>query len=318
MTTDNRDYILEFKDAPSLFGILRSVLDNNDEEDRVFVGTIHSAKGLEWDSVIVMGWEDGMLPQRQSGSLRAYEEDRRIAYVGITRAKNFLMFTYVKARKGRESNESPFLHEIFDEKANHVEQFEVIVPSSVKDSETPKEQFMGQYSSRGMSDEGRAEWIRHLRDIRLSAEREANTNIADSESGDGSGWSGQAAGTSLSKEAGYNVIKGGPHIKEQHEILADILHGRVHIPDWMSESVQKQWNAPNTEERFSKMRNTINVSLGNQKGRRNPSAQAIEKWEIDLEFLDGTLRPQMIQEEGMWRYGNCSKNTLQKIFTRAN
>ncbi len=45
------------------------------------------------------------------------------------------------------------------------------------------------------------------------------------------------------------------------------------------------------------MRNTINVALGNQKGRRNPSIQAIEKWESDLEFLDGTLRSQMLKEQ---------------------
>jgi len=288
-----RDYILEFKDASSLFGILKSVLDNNDETDRVFVGTIHSAKGLEWDSVIVMGWEDGMLPQRQSTSLRAYEEERRIAYVGITRAKNFLMLTYVKERNDRENDESPFLHEIFDEETEVDNQIDVIVPASVKSNETPKEQFLGHYSNRGMSKEDRAEWIQHLKEIRLAAESEANVNIADGEGGDGSGWSDQTAGTGLLAEAGYTVRKGGPFAEDRQAILADILHGRVHLPDWMSESVQTQWGVPNTEERFSKIRNTINVSLGNQKGRRNPSAQAIEKWEMDLEFLDERLLPQL-------------------------
>ena len=90
--------------------------------------------------------------------------------------------------------------------------------------------------------------------------------------------------------------KDGPYAGKRHNILSDVLHGRVHIPDWMSESVQEQWGAPNTEERFSKIRNTINVALGNQKGRRNPSVQAIEKWEADLEFMDGELRTQMTVE----------------------
>jgi DNA helicase-2/ATP-dependent DNA helicase PcrA len=291
-----RDYILEFDDAISLFGTLKAVLDNRRETDRVFVGTIHSAKGLEWDSVIVMGWEDGVLPQRQSGSLRAYEEERRIAYVGITRAKNFLMLTDVKKRKGRENYVSPFMYEIFDDDIEQEDPIEVIVADSIKSNGTSKQKFIEQYSNREMSSEERVEWIRHLKEIRLAAEKEANTKIADGEGGDGSGWSDQAAGTGLLVEAGYTVRKDGPYSDKRHDILADVLHGRVHIPNWMSELVQEQWGAPNTEERFSKIRNTINVALGNQKGRRNPSVQAIEKWEADLEFLDGTLRPQMTVE----------------------
>jgi DNA helicase-2/ATP-dependent DNA helicase PcrA len=291
-----RDYILEFDDAPALFGVLKAVLDSSDESDRVFVGTIHSAKGLEWDSVVVMGWEDGMLPQRQSGSLRAYEEERRIAYVGITRAKNFLMLTDVAERDDRGGAPSPFLAEIFGGEEELEEKIEVIAPALSKPADTAKKQFLDQYSNRDMSKEDRIEWIRHLKEIRLAAEREANTSIADGEGGDGSGWSDQAAGTGLLAEAGYTVRKDGPVAEERQAILADILHGRVHIPDWMSGSVQAQWGVPNTEERFAKMRNTINVALGNQKGRSNPSVQAIEKWESDLEFLDGTLRSQMLQE----------------------
>jgi DNA helicase II / ATP-dependent DNA helicase PcrA len=292
-----RDYILEFKDSISLFGILKAVLSNKEDSNGVFVGTIHSAKGLEWDSVIVMGWEDGVLPQRQSGSLRAYEEERRIAYVGITRAKNYLMLTDVRERKERTNDESPFLHEIFEEVGDD-NQIEAIVPETATPNEAPKEQFLGQYSNKGMSSEKRIEWIRHLKEIRLAAEKEANTDIADGHGGDGSGWSDQAAGTGLLAEAGYTVRKDGPYADERQEILSDVLHGRIHIPDWMSESVQAQWGTHNTEERFTKIRNTINVSLGNQKGRRNPSAQAIEKWEADLMFLDETLRPQLIAEVG--------------------
>ena len=292
-----RDYILEFDDAAALFGILKEVLDNSDDSDRVFVGTIHSAKGLEWDSVIIMGWENGVLPQRQSGSLRSFEEERRIAYVGITRAKNFLMLTNVAKRGGRVGTPSPFLAEIFGNKKTTEEKMEVITPSPSKQADTAKKKFLDQYSNRNMSKEEREEWIRHLKEMRLAAEQEANKKIADGESGDGSGWSDQAAGTGLLAEAGYTVKKDGPLAEERQTILADILHGRVSIPDWMSESVQAQWGVPNTEERFTKMRNTINIALGNQKGRSNPSIQAIEKWESDLEFLDGTLRSQMLKEQ---------------------
>ncbi len=291
-----RDYILEFNDAPALFGVLKAVLDSRDDPNRVFVGTIHSAKGLEWDSVIVMGWEDGLLPQRQSGSLRALEEERRIAYVGITRAKNFLMLTDVAKREGREGAESPFLFEIFDDQLSADEAIEVNPLEPRNEDDVHREQFLAQYSNRNMSTEDRAAWVRHLRELRLAAEREPSVNVADGEGGDGSGWSDQAAGTGLLAEAGYTVKKDGPAKEERQAILADVLHGRVHIPDWMSDSVQAQWGVPNTEERLSKMRNTINVALGNQKGRRNPSAQAIEKWEADLAYLDEYLRPQMLEE----------------------
>ena len=87
--------------------------------------------------------------------------------------------------------------------------------------------------------------------------------------------------------------KGGPISDERQSILTDVLQGQVDLPDWISESVQDQWGEPNTEERFSKIRNTINVALGMQKGRLDPSVQAIEKWEDDLTFLDEQLLPQM-------------------------
>ena len=47
--------------------------------------------------------------------------------------------------------------------------------------------------------------------------------------------------------------------------------------------------APQTVERFNKIRSTINVGLGNQKGKSNPSTQAIKKWEGDLINMDDNL-----------------------------
>ncbi len=57
--------------------------------------------------------------------------------------------------------------------------------------------------------------------------------------------------------------------------------------------MQEQWAELNTIERLIKIRNTLNVALGNQKGRLHPSAQAIKKWEVDINFLDEVLRPAM-------------------------
>ena len=57
------------------------------------------------------------------------------------------------------------------------------------------------------------------------------------------------------------------------------------------ESVVRQWGEPGSLQRLQKMRNSINVSLGRQKARKEPSSQAIEKWELDVAFIDQELKP---------------------------
>ena len=96
-------------------------------------------------------------------------------------------------------------------------------------------------------------------------------------------------GTGLLSEAGYTVRKDGPLRIEREEILRNVLTGNIDLPDWITESVKNQWSDPNSSERLQKIRNTLNVALGNQKGRKNPSEQAIEKWTTDLKFIDNTL-----------------------------
>ena len=59
------------------------------------------------------------------------------------------------------------------------------------------------------------------------------------------------------------------------------------------ESVAEKWGEPDTTERHCKIRNTINVALGTQKARGNPSEQAIQKWEEDLHYIDTELSPQL-------------------------
>ena len=62
------------------------------------------------------------------------------------------------------------------------------------------------------------------------------------------------------------------------------------MPEWLSDTVSPQWGAPQTVERFNKIRSTINVGLGTQKGKSNPSTQAITKWEDYLVFMDENLK----------------------------
>jgi DNA helicase II / ATP-dependent DNA helicase PcrA len=68
------------------------VMDNdaNPDEEKVTIMTIHAAKGLEFDNVFLPGWEEGVFPSQRAmdeGGLAALEEERRLAYVAITRAR---------------------------------------------------------------------------------------------------------------------------------------------------------------------------------------------------------------------------------------
>ena len=68
------------------------VMDNDkaDDADKVTIMTIHAAKGLEFDNVFLVGWEEGVFPSQRSldeGGLASLEEERRLAYVAITRAR---------------------------------------------------------------------------------------------------------------------------------------------------------------------------------------------------------------------------------------
>ncbi|MBE5805863.1 MAG: DNA helicase PcrA [Clostridiales bacterium] len=79
---------------------LTSDIDNmQDEEDSVTLMTLHSAKGLEFETVFLVGMEEGIFPGFKSiGEQSELEEERRLFYVGITRAKRFLYLTSAKRR----------------------------------------------------------------------------------------------------------------------------------------------------------------------------------------------------------------------------
>ena len=85
----------------SLIGMLDN--DEDDRSDQVSLMTLHAAKGLEFPHVFMVGMEEGLLPHRVSiegeDNQAGIEEERRLTYVGITRAKKTLTFTYAKQRK---------------------------------------------------------------------------------------------------------------------------------------------------------------------------------------------------------------------------
>ena len=116
----------ESADEPSLSEFLEEValvadIDSMDEsEDRIILMTLHSAKGLEFPYVYLVGMEDGLFPSMMSlmEGPEALEEERRLCYVGITRAENRLTLTAAKSRmvKGemQYARTSRFINEIPD------------------------------------------------------------------------------------------------------------------------------------------------------------------------------------------------------------
>ena len=73
------------------------VMDNEAqaEERKVTIMTIHAAKGLEFEHVFLAGWEEGLFPSQRAldeGGLNSLEEERRLAYVAITRAQERLIW----------------------------------------------------------------------------------------------------------------------------------------------------------------------------------------------------------------------------------
>ncbi|MFW6104211.1 MAG: ATP-dependent helicase [Candidatus Bipolaricaulota bacterium] len=96
-----------------------------DRKDKVSLLTLHSAKGLEFGYVFLIAMEDGLLPHQRSLEERRLEEERRLCYVGLTRAKERVFMSYTDSRflyGQRYSNiPSRFLHEIPDEELRRID-----------------------------------------------------------------------------------------------------------------------------------------------------------------------------------------------------
>ncbi|MFA6005359.1 MAG: UvrD-helicase domain-containing protein [Patescibacteria group bacterium] len=93
----NFETLAEFLDTVAL---IETGYDFKDESvDKITMMTLHAAKGLEFDTVFIVGLEEGILPHTRSASnVEELEEERRLFYVGITRARRKLFITYAEQR----------------------------------------------------------------------------------------------------------------------------------------------------------------------------------------------------------------------------
>ena len=108
-------------------------------DDAVNVMTLHAAKGLEFDTVFLPGWEEGLFPHQRAmdeGGVAALEEERRLAYVGLTRAKRLALVSFAANRR------------IFD-------RWQMSLPSrfiaELPDSEVERRAEAGLYAGAGLS-----------------------------------------------------------------------------------------------------------------------------------------------------------------------
>ncbi|RZO88160.1 MAG: DNA helicase II [alpha proteobacterium HIMB114] len=92
---------------------LQTAIDEKWDGEKINIMTIHSAKGLEFDAVFLPGWEEGLFPHQKSideKGVEGIEEERRLAYVAITRAKKELYLSFANQRKfyGRQNDNYDF------------------------------------------------------------------------------------------------------------------------------------------------------------------------------------------------------------------
>ena len=102
-----KELIRSMEEYESLRGFLEHVAlvmdaEQNEDLDAVSIMTLHSAKGLEFETVFLPGWEEGLFPHQRAldeGGRSGLEEERRLAYVGLTRAKRHLHIWFVSNRR---------------------------------------------------------------------------------------------------------------------------------------------------------------------------------------------------------------------------
>jgi DNA helicase-2/ATP-dependent DNA helicase PcrA len=119
--------LAEFGSLDEFLEHVSLVMENEESQaqDKVTLMTLHSAKGLEFDTVFLPGWEEGLFPHQRAldeGGLSALEEERRLAYVGLTRARRRALISFAANRRIYNQWQSALPSRFIDElPAEHVD-----------------------------------------------------------------------------------------------------------------------------------------------------------------------------------------------------
>lgn len=97
-TYEERTGSVSLSDFLEEVSLIADISEHQQQDDVVTLMTVHSAKGLEFSVVFLIGMEDGIFPHQNSFSAEGLEEERRLCYVGITRAKEKLFISNAKRR----------------------------------------------------------------------------------------------------------------------------------------------------------------------------------------------------------------------------
>ncbi|MEU8430090.1 ATP-dependent DNA helicase UvrD2 [Micromonospora sp. NPDC048169] len=113
------EYAAQAEEEPGLTGFTEELARRAAQQhvptvEGVTLASLHSAKGLEWDAVFLVGLAEGTLPTTYAKTMEQVEEERRLLYVGITRAREWLWLSYATSRSpgGRARRPSRFLPQL--------------------------------------------------------------------------------------------------------------------------------------------------------------------------------------------------------------
>ncbi|WP_433988887.1 DNA helicase II (plasmid) [Pseudoseohaeicola sp. NH-UV-7] len=137
----------QFENLQGFLEHVSLIMDNESEEGgaKVSIMTLHAAKGLEFPAVFLPGWEDGLFPSQRSmdeSGVKGLEEERRLAYVGITRAEELCTISFAANRRVYGQWQSSMPSRFIDE-----------LPQKHVEVLTPPGLYGGGYGAAGMAQE---------------------------------------------------------------------------------------------------------------------------------------------------------------------
>jgi DNA helicase-2/ATP-dependent DNA helicase PcrA len=141
----------QFENLQGFLEHVSLIMDNESEQDgaKISIMTLHAAKGLEFPAVFLPGWEDGLFPSQRSmdeSGQKGLEEERRLAYVGITRAEQLCTISFAANRRVYGQWQSALPSRFIDE-----------LPEAHVDVLTPPGLYGGGYGAAGMAQQASPE-----------------------------------------------------------------------------------------------------------------------------------------------------------------